>query len=162
MSDSKKDFSGIGLVDCDELRQQLPTYMLRELGDKQSRLVHEHLRICAACRKEAALFEKMHAILQEHPPVTEPGGAVLSEKRMRRLRFTAMHPLCDWMYYQHRFVSAACAIFLVLFVLFLLRNVALFQEPDFGDRIPIWQMFRNGALPELVDEAKRTSEGLEE
>ncbi len=161
MSDSKKQVPGATVVACEEIRQQLPAYMLRELGDKQSRLLREHLRMCEACRKEAVLFEKMHKILSEQQPAAASCGAVLSEKRMRRLRFTAMHPLFDWIYYQHRAVSAVCAVLLVLLVIFFLRNTALFQEPTFEDRIPIWQMFRSGPLPELVDDVFERSEDSE-
>ncbi len=156
MSEKKQQKAvGAKLVDCEEMQQQLSAYMLRELGDKQSRLVHEHLRICEVCRKEASRFEKMHALLLEQQHTVDGDEAVLSEKRMRRLRFTAMHPLFDWIYFQHRMVSALCAVLLILLIGFLLRNFALFREPDLEDSIPIWRMFRSGRLPELVEEVHR-------
>lgn len=139
---------------CDEVRGQLSAYMLRELGDKQSRLVHEHLRLCEACREEASRYETMAALLRAH----DGGGQEserLSEKRMARIRFTALHPVWDWVYYRHRFVSVGCAIMLVLLVILLLRDAMLFREPDFEGSIPIWRMFRSGRLPELVEDAAR-------
>lgn len=159
MSDSKKKISSTGFVSCEELQHQLPAYMLRELGDKQSRLMREHLRLCAKCRAEAARFEKMHRILRDQQPVAAAEETVLSEKRLRRLRFAALHPFFDWIYYRHRMVSVLCAAILILVVLFVLRNAVLLREPDFGERIPAWQMFRSGELPELVDEAVESGEG---
>jgi hypothetical protein len=139
---------------CDEVRGQLSAYMLRELGDKQSRLVHEHLRLCESCRVEASSFEQIAALLRAHDGSGQESEH-LSEKRMARIRFTALHPVWDWVYYRHRFVSVGCAIVLVLLVILLLRDAMLFREPDYEGSIPIWRMFRSGRLPELVEEAAR-------
>lgn len=155
--------SGSGLISCDEIREQLPAYMLRELGEKQSRLVHEHLRLCDDCRHEAARFERMEALLREHKEASPATAPVLNEKRLARLRFAALHPVFDWMYFRHRLVSALCAILLILLVVFFLRNAAFYKEESFEDSIPIWRMFRSGQLPELVEEAarlQREQEGL--
>ena len=140
------------MVACEEILQQLPAYMLRELGDKQSVLVHEHLRACEGCRKDAGQFEKMQKLLRDQQHAIGGGGAVLSEQRMKRIRFTAMHPVFDWIYYRHRMVSGACAVLLLLIVLFLLRNVALFREPVLEESIPVWHMFRTGPPPERLKE----------
>ncbi|MFU8781095.1 MAG: zf-HC2 domain-containing protein [Kiritimatiellia bacterium] len=145
-----------GLIACEEIREQLSSYMLRELGEKQSRFVHEHLRLCEDCRREAARIEKAAALLRHEDGTGVVGAhAVLNEKRLARLRFTAMHPVFDWMYYRHRFVSGACAVFLVLLVIVLLRNFGLLRQQKVEDSIPIWRMFRSGRLPELVEDAAR-------
>jgi hypothetical protein len=154
MSENEKKHNA-NLLYCGEIQEQLSSYMLRELGEKQSRLVHEHLRLCEACRKEAARIEKTAVLLQQHGAGATGVDPVLSEKRLERIRFAAMHPVFDWIYFRHRLVSGACAIGLVLLVLFLLRNFGLFREPDVEGSIPIWRMFRSGRLPELVEEAAR-------
>ena len=158
MSDTKQHKPNTGLVICEDIRQQLPAYMLRELGDKQSRLIHEHLRVCDPCRKEAAHFEKMQVLLRDQQHLDADAAAVLSEKHMQRLRFTAMHPVYDWIYYRHRFVSCVCAVILISLVVFLLRNFALFREPSLEDTIPVWQMFRSERLTELLEKAAEVAE----
>ena len=158
MSEKKQQRQNAGFVHCEDIRQQLPAYMLRELGDKQSMLMHDHLLVCEDCRKEAAQFEKMQSILREQRGAVESSGAVLSEKHMKRLRFTAMHPVFDWMYYRHRFVSAACAVLLVVLVVFLLRNFTLFREQELEEGIPIWKMFQSERWQELLERAGETAE----
>lgn len=152
--------SGSSLISCDEIRADLPAYMLRELGEKQSVLMHEHLRLCPACRQEAARFERMQALLQEHQVQAPVNAMVLSEKHLARIRFAALHPVFDWIYYRHRLVSTGCAIVLLLLVLFLLRNFALFRPPPPEETIPIWRMFRSGRLPTLVEEVAREHAGV--
>lgn len=151
----KSEKRGSSIISCEEIREQLPAYMLRELGEKQSRLMHEHIRLCEGCKQEAAQFEKMAGALQKQHPPEEP---VLSDKHLARIRFSAMHPIFDWIYYQHRFVSTICAFILIILVVVLLRNCALYKEPDFSGSIPIWRMFRSGDLPRLVEEAARAQQ----
>ncbi len=151
----KAQKQGMGVIACEEIRAALPAYMLRELGEKQSVLFHEHLRLCDACRQEAARYERMHALLRAQQSDVRQEHAVLSDTRLARLRFTAMHPVFDWVYFRHRLVSGACAVVLLLLLLLLLRNYALFREPAPEETIPIWRMIRSGRLPELVEEAAR-------
>lgn len=155
----KTEKRGTSIISCEEIREQLPAYMLRELGEKQSRLMHEHIRLCESCKREAAQFEKMAGALQK--PQEAPGEPVLSEKHMARIRFSAMHPVFDWIYYQHRFVSSVCAFLLLILVVVLLRNCALYKEPDLSGSIPIWRMFRSGDLPKLVEEAAKARQEQE-
>jgi hypothetical protein len=156
----KQNIEKRGIISCEEIQEQLPAYMLRELGEKQSRLMHEHIRLCENCKREAAQFEKMAGVLQK--PKDMPNEPVLSEKHMARLRFSAMHPIFDWIYYQHRMVSAVCTCILLILIMVLLRNCALFKEPDFSGSIPIWRMFRSGDLPRLVEEAARAKKEAEQ
>ncbi len=153
MSDKNHNKTHAGVISCEEIQQQLSAYMMRELGDKQSRLIREHIRGCESCRKQAAQLEKMQELLRSQNRQTENHAPVLSEKRMRRLRFAAMHPVFDWIYYRHRFVSIACAITLLVMILFLLRNFAIFREPDLEDSIPVWQMFRSERLQDYLERA---------
>lgn len=152
-----------GTIRCEDLVELLLPYLTRELGEKQSRLVHDHLRTCEACRKEAARMEATAALLRREFAGDGKSPALqLSAKRRARVRFVALHPVWDWVYIRHRWVSALCAVFLVVLVIWLLRAFALFQEPDLGERIPIWRMFRSGRLPELVEEARREYDSAQE
>ncbi len=149
-----------GPVTCGEIGDLLLAYLTLELGEKQSRLVREHLRACEPCRREAARLEAMAKWLRvESGRVAGGPGRRLSEERMARVRFVALHPVWDWIYLRHRCVSLLCAVGLLLVVLLGLRGCALFREPPVEESIPIWRMFRSGRLPDLVEQVRKEYEG---
>jgi predicted anti-sigma-YlaC factor YlaD len=105
-------------VDCGQIQEVLFDYMARELGDAQSLLVHEHLRRCDVCRREAAAMRETLDLLRAGDPGRTAAGR-LSECRRRRLRRALLHPVMDWIIVHHWLVALVAAL-LVLGCLLLL------------------------------------------
>lgn len=144
-----------GLLKCDDIQVLLSAYMMRELGDVQSRVVREHLRQCEACRRVASELQAMLDALHAGAAEARAGeGARLSDERRARIWRAVFHPVLDWMYCHHRLVSIMAAVLAVLIVLFVCRHAEIFRKQKLEEGIPIWQMFRSGRLPELVEKAR--------
>ncbi len=141
------------LLCCGDFRELLAAYMMRELGDVQSRVLREHLRNCKECRREAAEFRSMLETLQSDHRGTEASEGRLTQERRSRIMRAVFHPVLDWMYCHHRMVSSFCAVLILVIVLYLLRQVALFRVEPLEEGIPVWRMFRSGRLPVLVEKA---------
>jgi hypothetical protein len=148
--------SGSGrLLGCDDIQMLLSAYMMRELGDVQSRVVREHLRTCDACRREAAEFQEMLDTLKAGAGEAQAGAGVrLSDERRARILRAVFHPVMDWIDRHHRLVSAVLAVLVVLVVLVVLRHAAIFRRQQLEEGIPIWRMFKSGQLPELVEKER--------
>lgn len=145
-----------GLLKCDDFQMLLFAYMSRELGDVQSRVVREHLRTCDACRREAADIEATLEALQAGAPGDNAGANErLSDERRKRILRAVFHPVIDWIDRHHRLVSTTVAVLLLITVVLLLRDFAIFKRQQLEKGIPIWRMFKSGRLPELVEEARR-------
>lgn len=142
-----------GLLKCEDMQLLLSAYLMRELGDVQSRVVREHLRTCDACRREAAELQEMLNTL-EAVGGGEREGARLSDERRVRLWRAVFHPVWNWIYIHHRLVSAVLAVLALITVLVALRHTVLFRTQPPEESIPIWRMFRSGQLPELVEKAR--------
>jgi len=147
-----------GLLRCDDIQMLLFAYMTRELGDVQSRVVREHLRICDACRLEAAAIEQTLETLRAGAGAAGEDMR-LSDERRERLWRAVFHPVLDWMDRHHRLVAGIIALFTLLLTLYLLRHAAIWKRENLGERIPIWRMMRNGRIPELVQEAGEEATG---
>lgn len=114
-------------VSCEKIQEVLFDYMSRELGDKQSWLVHEHLLHCESCRREAAVLEKTVAALRTDKSITAPEH--LSNGVLRRLERALLHPVLDWIYVHRHLVAAVLAILIVGILAFLAgRYTALNQN----------------------------------
>lgn len=149
------------LLRCEDMQMLLFAYMTRELGDVQSRVVREHLRTCAACRKEAADIEETLAALRAD--AEEPSTELrLSDERRERLWRAVFHPVLDWIDRHHRLVAGAIALLTLLLVIFLLRHAAIWKRQQLDEGIPIWRMFRSGKLPELVEQVMEQQQGKQQ
>ena len=108
----KRDPAGVDagqrMVSCGDIQSLLFDYMTHELGDKQSWLVHEHLRHCAECRAEAAAIEKTLSILCSDRSAAGPEH--LKSEMRRRLERAVLHPAWDWVYEHRRLVAAIMAV----------------------------------------------------
>lgn len=117
---------------CTEIQDVLLDYMNRELGAARSELVRGHLRKCAECQAAAAAMQRTLAVLQrasraerDRPP------EALTEKRRRRMRWAAVHPVLNWVVRRHVLVSilaAALALIAAAFALWLARQAP--SEPE--------------------------------
>lgn len=154
--DPKKDTSEDGgWVTCDDVQMLLTEYMMRELGDVQSRVVREHLRTCEACRREAADLEATLATLRDGDTSWQRADPRLSDEHRARMMRAVLHPVLDWVYRHHRLVSILVALMVLVSALYVVRHAELFRVEKVEEGIPIWRMFRSGRLPELVDQAAR-------
>ena len=98
-------------VPCEKIQEVLFDYMSRELGDKQSWLVHEHLRHCATCRKAAAELEETVALLRKDAAGQPPEH--LSKGIRRKLEILFLHPVLDWIYEHRHLVAAVISILII-------------------------------------------------
>jgi len=142
----------VALLKCGDIEALLFAYMTHELGDVQSRVVREHLRGCAGCRRVAAEIQDTMDMLRAGDAVITTTPCLTEERRKRILR-AVLHPVMDWIDRHHRLVSVLIALLTLAIVLLLLRHVAMFRAQQLDDGIPIWRMFKSGKLPELVNEA---------
>ncbi len=140
-------------VDCAEIRSLLYDYMARELGDKRSRLVREHLRHCPACSEEAAAITTTLAALRETDPLPGTSApASLTDARRRRLRLLVSHPWLNWIDQHARIVALVVTILILAATLLILRSVTILPPPlDTDGSIPIWRYMRSGPLPGQVE-----------
>ena len=58
-------------MNCDEVRQSVQNYVMRELSPENRRLFDAHLVECAECQRELALMTAVVSTL-DHQPVLEP------------------------------------------------------------------------------------------
>jgi hypothetical protein len=74
-------------MNCDEVRQSVQEYVMRELGPENRRMFDAHLVECAECQRELALMTAVVSTL-DHQPVLEPppgfGEKVLASLPRRR------------------------------------------------------------------------------
>lgn len=139
-------FPASGPVSCEQIQSVLFDYMTHELGDARSRLVHEHLRHCTRCRREAADISNTLALLHAHDPAAQVPEH-LSERSHRRLRRALLHPVLDWMIEHHWLVALMSAI------LALAAAIALLSLDDHrGDGTWIWTTIGRGSAPLGTDE----------
>lgn len=99
-------------VPCEKIQEVLFDYMARELGDKQSWLVHEHLIHCAKCRREAAEIEETISFLRKDTSVNSAPDH-LSNSVRRRLERIILHPVLDWVYVHRHLVAAVLAVLII-------------------------------------------------
>ncbi len=138
------DVSGSPLG-CEDIQAVLFDYMTRELGPSRSELVGEHMHKCSACQKAAAEIQETLDALQLVSEQTEHIPERLSEKRRRRVLLAYMHPVLDWIYRRHVFVSicVALAVVTLLFITLLSRSFK-FKDPLDG---AITVTIRSGQTP---------------
>jgi anti-sigma factor RsiW len=60
------------IVSCDEVRQQLPDYVLGTLPETELAAIRRHLRGCAGCRSEASDLDEGVALFASAAHVAEP------------------------------------------------------------------------------------------
>lgn len=106
-----------GVVSCDDVQALLFDYMSRELGDKQSLLVREHLLRCEACRREAARIEKTVAMLRGDMTISPPEH--LKSAARRRIERVFLHPFLDFIYVHRHVVAAILALLIVALLAFV-------------------------------------------
>ncbi len=140
---------------CDEIREVLFEYMTHELGDAPSALVREHLRRCAGCRAEAAAIKGTLDALRGADAAAPAAPDHLSADHRKRLHWAIMHPVLHGIGEHHRFVAVVIALVVIAAVAFAVRNAALFKIDDPDPGIPIWKIFKSGALPELVERERQ-------
>lgn len=112
---------------CDDIRELLIEYFLRELGQNRSDLVREHLRKCEDCRAAAAELSDTVDLLRStmHDP-EEPQR--LSDESRRRILHAISHPLLDWMSRHHALVSTVVVIITLLVAGLLLRDIRIRRD----------------------------------
>jgi hypothetical protein len=52
---------------CEQAREQLADYLAGDLDDRAQREIREHLTLCAWCREEAAMWDRLGALAAEEP-----------------------------------------------------------------------------------------------
>lgn len=104
-------------VQCEDIQAVLFDYMSRELGDKQSFLVHEHLLKCAECRREAARIERAVEFLRNDKSFAPPQK--LKSAIRRKLERVFLHPALDFIYVHRHVVAATLALLIVAVLAFI-------------------------------------------
>lgn len=114
---------------CEDIRELLIEYYMRELGQNRSDLVREHLRKCEDCRVAAAELSDTVELLRSTMHDSEEPR--LSEESRRRILHAISHPLLDWMSRHHAMVSIVVVIVVLLAMGLLLRDIRIRSElPD--------------------------------
>jgi hypothetical protein len=139
------------LLKCEDIQDLLFAYMSRELGDIQSSVVREHIRKCDACRAEASEIEATLAALHQSSGAGVLESVRLTDERRARILRAVFHPVIDWIDVHHRMVSLALALFVLVLAFVALWNFKPWKREPVEEGIPIWQMFKSGELPELVE-----------
>jgi hypothetical protein len=123
-------------LDCSDIQAVLFDYMARELGEAQSKLVHEHIRRCPACRAEAAEIEKTMQLLCS-AGCEDCDDVHLSEDRRERIMRAVFHPIIDWIDIHHRLVSLVLMVVVLVLTIYILRNYAIFRRIRLEDGVPV-------------------------
>jgi len=73
---------------CAEIRPLLPGLADGDLEPARQARVSRHLEVCPECRREAAAFRRMGALLAEHPApeAALPAGGVVAARVLSRSR----------------------------------------------------------------------------
>jgi len=145
---------GEKVLKCEDIQELLLAYMSRELGDAQSLFIREHIRKCDDCRAEAAEIETTLALLRRGSEEDSEGARLTDERRKRILR-AVFHPVIDWIDVHHRLVSIVLAVLVLVVAFVAVRHVELFKYEPPEEGIPIWQIFKSGRLPELVEQERQ-------
>ena len=111
---------------CSQVQPLLFAYLSRELGDKQSEFIQNHLRHCAACSREAADIQRTVDILRADKSVVPP--LKVSKGVRDRLERALLHPFLEWVYVHRRLVSWCAALFLITIALLLAILCSRYQE----------------------------------
>lgn len=107
-----------GAVSCEKIQSLLFDYLSNELGDKQSWIVREHLRVCPHCSHESAQLQKTVSLLKKHTPPNDLANHLPLSIR-KRLRRAILHPIFEWVYAHRKFTAWTIAILLAAFVFWL-------------------------------------------
>ncbi len=69
---------------CDEVKEQLSSFIDNELDTKQRTLMEEHLPQCIACQKELETFRQLKCYVSHlsTPKLSSNFDAVLKQKRI--------------------------------------------------------------------------------
>lgn len=95
-------------VPCQQIREELTDYLLRELPVEQSWLIREHLRNCPECTAEA---ERISRTLDFMKTMTSGDDAqTLPQSVRKRLARALLHPVLDWICIHHRLVAWCAAL----------------------------------------------------
>ncbi len=143
------------VLKCEDIQEVLLAYMSRELGDAQSILIREHIRKCDDCRSEAAEIETTLALLRRGSGDFLVGEARLTDERRKRILRAVFHPVIDWVDMHHRLVSILLALVVLVLGFLAVRDAEIFKREPLEEGIPIWRMFKSGALPELVEKERQ-------
>lgn len=108
---------------CADIQGVLFDYLARELGPARSDLVREHLRLCPECRREAAEIQATLDALKAAGPAEADAPMRLTDDRRRRLAWSVMHPVRDWMQRHHALVALVAAVIVLALAAALLRTV---------------------------------------
>lgn len=119
--------TGQGLAStCPQVQPLLFDYLSRELGEKQSEFIQNHLRHCPVCRKEAAELQEAVALLQADRSVIPPER--VSKGVRARLERALLHPVLDWCYLHRRLVSWIAAIVLIGLLILIALLCTRYEE----------------------------------
>lgn len=102
---------------CAQVQPLLFDYLSRELGDKQSEFIQNHLRHCPVCSREAAELQATVELLRADQSVIPPEK--VSKGVRARLERALLHPFLEWVYVHRRFVSWVAALLLIGLILLL-------------------------------------------
>lgn len=109
-------------LDCSRIEPMLFDYFSRELGDRQSMLVREHVRQCRACSEAAASIQNMVAWMKENDPGRNAPTA-LTGRRRRWLLWLMEHPFVARCLLHSRMTALVVACVFVLLVLLVLLTL---------------------------------------
>jgi len=126
-------------VDCAHIQHLLLAYLARELGDGQSQLLHEHLRHCPACSREAVGLQETIELLHGRDPA-DGVPSRLSAGRHRALQRTVTHPVLAWIFAHHWLVALLTSLALTGLALWLLLRIGPGEAGT-----PIWVRVLGGA-----------------
>lgn len=115
------------LVRCEDIQSVLLEYAERELGDSRSALVREHIRQCDNCQAAFNDIMKTVSMLQDASRPDEELPSRLSDKHYARIVRALMHPVLDWIFVNHKLVSAIVVIIVLICSLFVLQKVRIWK-----------------------------------
>lgn len=114
-------------IDCSRIQPMLFDYVSRELGDRKSMLVREHLRHCADCRKEAVDLQQT-LVLMKHNDPGDSAPSALTGKRRKRLLWLMQHPFISRCLGHPRLTAFFVTVIVLTIIFIYLLTV---RYPDF-------------------------------
>lgn len=144
-------FSGVGVmsdtngklkwesakIPCEEIQGLLFDYMNRELGEKRSALIRQHLEKCPECQRTATEIQETMDVLEGASKDRAGVPERLSDDHRARIVFAFTHPVLDWVYHRHILVSAIITLTVLLLLCGALYRVKLWKARPNERVVPV-------------------------
>ena len=120
---------------CEAIQALMLEYMQHDLGEGRSDVIREHTRHCTTCRNRLAELQLTLSLLDTDDAGHAPQH--LSTAHRARLTRALMHPVLDWAYVHHIFVSSVVAFLVIAALLMGLRRYKGWREGLTDPGIPV-------------------------